>query len=140
MTHMFDGHHVAHVKTRMSATVDLDDDLEIDTEFLAVIVCRVAGATIDVHKATGDLVRVNKLAVSYFAPVDDDELIERLHELPGLWGRQLTLPFVDTVEPVAVVDVDEIDEVHMPDPIPVTARVVGSGDPVLRRFLEDPDQ
>lgn len=149
MSDTFDGHHVAQVKTRLSATLEIDEPLEIDTEFVAVIVCRVAGAQVDVHKATGDLVRVNKLAVAAFAVVDDTALVEQLNELPGLWGRQLELPFhapVDEIEQMRMPDQTIYaedanvtlfeEEVFTPEPVPVGGpRVTGSSDPALQSFM-----
>jgi hypothetical protein len=98
--------------------VELDptdaDNMSMDTQFMAVVVCTVGGATItDTPK--GDVVRTNKFKLDHFAVVRDATLQNELYEaLPALVGvfeepdPELFVPNVDgngeiiAVEGVAV--------------------------------------
>lgn len=86
----FDGLEVDQHQARFSGTVELDptdaDNMSMDTQFMAVVVCTVGGASI-ADNTKGEIVRTNKFKLDQFAVVRDGELRDKLHEaLPNLAG------------------------------------------------------
>lgn len=88
----FDGLEVDQHQARFSGTVELDptdaDRMSIDTQFMAVVVCTVGGATV-ADNAKGELIRTNKFKLDGFAVVRDGDMQEALYKaLPALVGAE----------------------------------------------------
>lgn len=86
----FDGLEVDQHQARFSGTVELDptdaDRMSIDTQFMAVVVCTIGGATV-ADNAKGELIRTNKFKLDGFAVVRDGDMQEALYKaLPALVG------------------------------------------------------
>jgi hypothetical protein len=85
----FDGLEVDQHQARFSGTVELDptdaDRMSIDTQFMAVVVCTVGGATV-ADNAKGELIRTNKFKLDHFAVVRDGQMQEALYKALPLVG------------------------------------------------------
>lgn len=82
----FDGLEVDQHQARFAGTVELEpqdaDTMSMDTQFMAVVVCTVSGATVT-DNAKGEVVRTNKFKLDNFAVVRDQELRDTLYEKLG---------------------------------------------------------
>lgn len=123
----FDGLEVDQHQARFSGTVELDptdaDRMSIDTQFMAVVVCTVGGATV-ADNAKGELIRTNKFKLDHFAVVRDGQMQEALYKALPLTGPVEESPqqTIDDVladengEPV-VPTVPESDPVYVNDEV-----------------------
>lgn len=137
----FDGLEVDKHQARFAGTVELDptdaDNMSMDTQFMAVVVCTVGGATIT-DTAKGDVVRTNKFKLDHFAVVRDgvlqNELYEKLPALVGVFEEpdpSLFVPDVDSNGEILSGDVSDPE----PEVIEDDEEVFSPGGPVVREVV-----
>lgn len=128
-TDRFDGLEVDRQQAKFAGTVDIDptdvERMSIDSEVMALVVCRVGGASVD-ENAAGDLVRTNKFKIQGFALIRDSDLQKELSEKVGLHGE----------EPEPTLDFYG-ERVESPDDPPAGVTADGEIDPAERRAAQD---